>query len=140
MTEELKPCPFCGGTKPQLCIGYHARTDAKVSCDHCGSEGPVFGTDDYSGASHESEARAAWNNRATDDLALLSLLADIRKAAGDAEGRLMQDELVARIEALRATLIDTAGNLRRMADDEFEDCDHERLNIVLDRIDGVVGE
>lgn len=71
---------------------------------------------------------------------LLNLIADIRKAAGDPTGKLMQDELVARIEALRATLIDTAGNLRRMADDEFEDCDHERLNIVLDRIDGVVGE
>ena len=32
---------------------------------------------------------------------LLGLLADIRKAAGDAEGRLMQDELVAHIAALR---------------------------------------
>lgn len=38
----------------------------------------------------------------TDDIALLSLLADIRKAAVDATGRLMQDELVASIAALRA--------------------------------------
>ena len=36
------------------------------------------------------------------DMALLSLLADIRKAAGDAEGRLMQDGLVAHIAALQA--------------------------------------
>lgn len=37
----------------------------------------------------------------TEDLALLSLLADIRKAAGDPTGKLMQDELVAHIAALR---------------------------------------
>lgn len=39
----------------------------------------------------------------TENLALLSLLADIRKAAGDAEGKLMQDDLVTSISALRAT-------------------------------------
>ena len=45
----------------------------------------------------------------TDDLALLSLLADIRKAAGDAEGKLMQSDLVAHIASLRAdTAIDAS--------------------------------
>jgi hypothetical protein len=34
------------------------------------------------------------------DTALLALLADIRKAAGDSHGRLMQDELVARIAGM----------------------------------------
>ena len=33
---------------------------------------------------------------------LIGLLADIRKAAGDPTGKLMQDELVAHIAALRA--------------------------------------
>jgi hypothetical protein len=38
------------------------------------------------------------------DTTLLSLLADIRKAAGDSQGRLMQDELVARIAGMHAAL------------------------------------
>ena len=37
-----------------------------------------------------------------EDMALLSLLADIRKAAGDPMGKLMQSELVEHIAALRA--------------------------------------
>jgi hypothetical protein len=37
----------------------------------------------------------------TDDVALLNLIADIRAAAGDKDGKLMQDELVARIAGLR---------------------------------------
>lgn len=37
-----------------------------------------------------------------ESLRLFGLLADIRKAAGDPEGKLMQDELVARIAALKA--------------------------------------
>ena len=41
----------------------------------------------------------------TDTLnSVLRLLADIRKAAGDPEGKLMQDELVARIRRMREGL------------------------------------
>lgn len=53
-------------------------------------------------AGKQTRGTAQFKADAPDDLALLSLLADIRKAAGDAEGRLMQDELVASIAALRA--------------------------------------
>jgi hypothetical protein len=38
---------------------------------------------------------------AAENYGLLSLLYDIRKAAGDKDGKLMQDELVARIAGLR---------------------------------------
>ena len=38
----------------------------------------------------------------------------------------------------RALLIDTAGNLRRMKDDEFQDCDHDRLDAVLERLDSAM--
>jgi hypothetical protein len=40
----------------------------------------------------------------SDDMALLSLLADIRAAADDPTGKLMQDELVARIAGLRESV------------------------------------
>jgi hypothetical protein len=38
----------------------------------------------------------------------------------------------------RAILIDVAGNLRRMLDDEFSDCDHERANAVMERINNAL--
>jgi hypothetical protein len=38
----------------------------------------------------------------------------------------------------RAILIDVAGNLRRMLDDEFSDCDHERANAVMERINNAI--
>jgi hypothetical protein len=38
----------------------------------------------------------------------------------------------------RAILIDVAGTLRRMLDDEFSDCDHERANAVIDRINNAI--
>ena len=50
------------------------------------------------------ERIVAWEKRARDAeedaIAMLFLLAEIRNAVGDADGRLMQDELVARIRAL----------------------------------------
>lgn len=41
-------------------------------------------------------------------------------------------------ERWRALLIDTAVNLRRMKDDEFQDCDHDRLDAVLERLDSAM--
>ncbi len=38
----------------------------------------------------------------------------------------------------RAILIDVAGNLRRMLDDEFSECDHERANAVMERINNAI--
>lgn len=52
-----------------------------------------------------------------DEYSLLRVLADIREAAGDPEGRLMQDELVRRIAVFRDALSEiasTAGSLQSM--------------------------
>ena len=42
MSDELKPCPFCGGkptfvhaTSEDIGNGYVCRTLAVISCDHC---------------------------------------------------------------------------------------------------------
>lgn len=55
MSEELKPCPFCGGT-----AYIHELSDRLyiVMCD-CGASSGIEGT--------EKEAAAAWNRRADDE-------------------------------------------------------------------------
>ena len=54
------------------------------------------------GHSDEAMREYAAQVAATENYGLLSLLFDIRKAAGDPTGKLMQGELVAHIAALRA--------------------------------------
>jgi Lar family restriction alleviation protein len=52
MSDDLKPCPFCGVVPlPVNTIGSY------VFCGKCGADGPV----------HLTEAIAAWNNRADKD-------------------------------------------------------------------------
>jgi Lar family restriction alleviation protein len=50
MTEELKPCPFCGGEA-------RLHDENFILCDECCTEGNLY-TD-------PSDAIAAWNRRAT---------------------------------------------------------------------------
>lgn len=62
MSDELKPCPFCGGkptfvhaTSEDIGNGYVCRTLAVISCDHC-----MF---DMTGETDE-KAVVTWNARA----------------------------------------------------------------------------
>ena len=63
MTDELKPCPFCGGpaeVRHVLRCGQDAWTaccDESVDPDCCGSTDPTY--------FKKSDAIAAWNRRAT---------------------------------------------------------------------------
>ena len=63
-TPTLKSCPFCDG-KPVL----DGKSDyLRIRCESCGTEGPVFGFEDYdidhSLAVHaERFARDHWNHR-----------------------------------------------------------------------------
>jgi len=103
--SELKPCPFCGAGKteitdgPKIWLGTRYGDPTSVSVRHwCGPiDGQPSRMIERIGRDRES-AIAAWNRRpepvVTDDVALLNLIADIRAAAGDKEGRLMQSELV----------------------------------------------
>lgn len=61
MSDELKPCPFCGGkptfvhaTSEDIGNGYVCRTLAVISCDHC-----MF---DMAGETDE-DAVVTWNAR-----------------------------------------------------------------------------
>lgn len=53
MTEELKPCPFCGSTYVDLCV---SKFSSVVACGECQSEGPNI--------HDEGEAVRKWNRRA----------------------------------------------------------------------------
>jgi Lar family restriction alleviation protein len=52
MTEELKPCPFCGGSNVST---YEVKGSYSTLCVGCGGEGPEEDS--------EAEAIAAWNRR-----------------------------------------------------------------------------
>lgn len=69
MSEELKPCPFCGKDHMFLEQQYGDES-GYIRCRNCGAQsGRVYWTadeieaDDYSAS--EAEAVAAWNRRAT---------------------------------------------------------------------------
>ena len=59
MSEELKPCPFCGGSASIDRMG-NSRVSMQISCDNCGChfESGEIWIDEYS----------HWNKRATDRL------------------------------------------------------------------------
>lgn len=62
MSEELKPCPFCGGEAELNRINTAAVWAIEVRCPHCGC-----GTDC---AEMKAEAIAAWNRRAEPDIGI----------------------------------------------------------------------
>jgi len=65
MTDELKPCPFCGGIAVVKCISDISRPgtdDWWVSCSICRVERPSTRKSEIVGT--RDEAIAAWNRRA----------------------------------------------------------------------------
>lgn len=120
---ELLPCPFCNGAAE-----FYVRFDSQAIGWSDGLGSPGTHTTRFEGIrctkckvridtdSKRESVVSAWNLRALsaeverlerenaglrDTTSLLSLLADIRRAAGDAGGRLMQAELVQHIARLR---------------------------------------
>ncbi|PIB91243.1 Lar family restriction alleviation protein [Caulobacter sp. FWC2] len=55
--DQLKPCPFCGGTN--LKISETARVGQNVTCVDCGTNGPFVRS-----LGDQDEAAIAWNRRA----------------------------------------------------------------------------
>lgn len=69
MSEELKPCPFCGGT--EITLEWRLLHDGARpvhSCDNCGAQGPIGNR--YDGGSRagqdkvDAENVGKWNTRA----------------------------------------------------------------------------
>ncbi|WP_339077859.1 Lar family restriction alleviation protein [Acetobacter sp. AC2005] len=56
MSEELKPCPFCGATNSHLQLSYIGGEVFFVTRNECITEGPA--------RKIQSEAITAWNTRA----------------------------------------------------------------------------
>lgn len=59
MSEELKPCPFCGGSAQESFADFH--DGGHVKCSECGVTGPVWSND-------TQDAVNAWNIRASNTL------------------------------------------------------------------------
>lgn len=114
----LLPCPFCGYDMTDEKDGVYQKAG------FTGAQTPVWevccGTTMCNAsvtATSRELAITTWNTRTHS--------AEIAGALRDAE-------------RWRTILIDTAGNLRRMKDDEFQDCDHDRLDAVLERLDSTM--
>ena len=65
---ELLPCPFCGGTKCEVVEHPESVWDFVVTCDDCGTSGPIAGWG-YPSAWETKEIAHAkaielWNRRA----------------------------------------------------------------------------
>ena len=56
MSEQLKPCPFCGG-KVKMVNGIIARTIVFI-CEKCGADVMFFGAE-----KNKDKAVKAWNRR-----------------------------------------------------------------------------
>ena len=82
MSEELKPCPFCGG---EADIRWHQSDCFVVSCTVCCAEGPPASGDEM------QAAIAAWNTRAEPEAA------PVEPGTTDVLGRMA--ELKSRISA-----------------------------------------
>jgi Lar family restriction alleviation protein len=64
MSNEIKPCPFCGGDKNTICTtDYNGRDAYAVSCRYPNCHGSIF-TLGYGYFSTKDQAIAAWNTRA----------------------------------------------------------------------------
>ena len=83
MSDDLKPCPFCGGvatlSEPDVFSG-----EREVSCDACGGAGPVSYSDNL-------EAITAWNHRA-DTAEVIALRARVAAAEKLAEAAVVARE------------------------------------------------
>jgi Lar family restriction alleviation protein len=67
MSDDLKPCPFCGGDKSIICRTDYDGGDAyAVSCRYSDCHGHIF-TLGHGYFSTKEEAIAAWNTRADAD-------------------------------------------------------------------------
>ena len=67
MSDDLKPCPFCGGDKNIICRTDYDGGDAyAVSCRYSDCHGHIF-TLGHGYFSTKEEAIAAWNTRADKD-------------------------------------------------------------------------
>ena len=103
MSEELKPCPFCGGVGVSVNEGSTFRW-RYATCDECGAQAPEVriqtlggGTRDEWETIAKADAIDEWNRRAQD-----AELAALRTKLEEAELSLHASRHVAQLERTRA--------------------------------------
>jgi hypothetical protein len=68
--EELKPCPFCGGTKLRT-MAWNICVDAHIECEKCGASSGYYNAEEKKGKTRPKDyekrcvklAVNAWNKR-----------------------------------------------------------------------------
>lgn len=69
MSEEIRPCPFCGGKAELVAVAYMGRGSYCVQCQTCGAQSKYFAMDacfiSSTNGGNPSGERAvnAWNRR-----------------------------------------------------------------------------
>lgn len=102
MSDELKPCPFCGSNTAEVARPYFPAKDAVVECQECFAK-----TDEYMS---DDEAIEAWNRRVADVEQLSQTLRDVRGKLANEERDHAEDleEMDAELKKAQAERLDPA--------------------------------
>jgi Lar family restriction alleviation protein len=107
MSEELKPCPFCGG-RAAIFTRENAHWPHCLNEEECGAEGP--------GASDIASAAAAWNRRASSTISALEAERD-KAMAWAKEQHAAADRYAASLATANARIAGMEKALRDLRDD-----------------------
>lgn len=67
MSEELKPCPFCGCHDRRVGVRKMGNKGYRIICGECGGAGPYVKIEDFANKMDAQEnAKKSWNRRAND--------------------------------------------------------------------------
>jgi Lar family restriction alleviation protein len=126
MSDDLKPCPFCGGDKNIVCTTeYDGRDAYAVSCRYHECHGSIF-TLGYGYFADRAEAIAAWNTRTPDPRieALTEQLKTVldREAATTARYDAKLETLTEQLEAARADAKEAEAYAEELAKDQVDLC------------------
>lgn len=102
-SEQMKPCPFCGGDEIR---DLHIRDGRSVGCATCGASVCAFNPD----ALHFAEAK--WNTRPAIDDAMVEQALDAWDNVYEAEIRLGSSTYTDnRVDAMRAAIVRARGEV-----------------------------
>ena len=99
MSEELKPCPFCGGTDIAISVDENQGNKwGSAVCYSCSAVGPEVrtGYETYPEASWRAEAAAEWNRRASPVDARREALEEAAKVAAEVAADEREEKMATR--------------------------------------------